>query len=227
VRFRIRHGNAGFSAVASPIVAEDTRVGVVILMVEAATSDERFLSLYRQIAEPLDALVKILHDIMGQVEAQRIRSVIADGVKAIGQLRRWSDANYGVLAGVRASSSRSNFDPSEVVREVSHDLEMEFAEREVTLGVQAPSGLPPIAGEAACLHEALMLLLQSRLGTAPQGGTVAVAGGRRPGRGVPRCVGARPRSGRHDPYQYRPDHRANHGDPAGLGVTPVRPGAQR
>jgi hypothetical protein len=175
VRFRIRHGDAGFSAVASPIVAEDTRVGVVILMVEAATSDERFLTLYRQIAEPLDALVKILYDIMGQIESQRIRSVISDGVKAIGMLRRWSDANYGVLACTRGAPSRSNFDPGKVVRDLSEELGMEFAEREVTLGVQAPSGLPPVSGEAACLQEALMLLLRDRLRTAPRGGTVEVA----------------------------------------------------
>ena len=47
---------SAYAAVASPIVAEDARVGVVILLVESSAAEERLIALQREISEPLGEL---------------------------------------------------------------------------------------------------------------------------------------------------------------------------
>ncbi len=153
VRFRIRQGDGGFSAVASPIVAEDSRVGVVILMVEAAASDEQFLSVYRGVVQPLDALVAALDDVLGQIRGRRAkhyRSVIEDGISALGRIRRWSDEKFNRLSGAPrpSSASGSSFDVAPVVRAAGELMGEKFIERSVKLEVQPAYGLPPVEGES-------------------------------------------------------------------------------
>ena len=66
VRFRVRERGVGFAAVASPIVAEDARVGVVILLKEEVEGIERLLSLHREIQDPLDELANCLELLLEQ-----------------------------------------------------------------------------------------------------------------------------------------------------------------
>ena len=56
VRFRIRQGGVGFDAITSPIVAEDARVGVVLLVVELAATDGDSLTFRREMIECMDDL---------------------------------------------------------------------------------------------------------------------------------------------------------------------------
>ncbi len=189
VRFRIRQGSGGFSAVASPIVAEDSRVGVVILMVEAAASDERFLSVYRDVIQPLDAMVAALDDVLGQIRGRRAehyRSVIEDGINALGRIRRWSDDKFGQLSGApqRSLVPGSSFDVAPVVRAAGEQMDDEFTERGVKLEVQPAYGLPPVAGESVCLEQALVHLLRKRLEVAPESATVTLSARRLDADGV-------------------------------------------
>jgi PAS domain S-box-containing protein len=180
VRFRIRQGDGGFSAVVSPIVSEDSRVGVVILMVEAAAYDERFLSVYREVVEPLDALVEVLHDVLAQIRGQRAeyyRSVIEDGIHALGRIRCWSDEKFDLLSGAPrpTSDSGASFDVAPVVRAAGEQMGDEFTERGVKLEVQPAYGLPPVVGESVCLEQALVHLLRKRLEVAPKSASVVLS----------------------------------------------------
>jgi PAS domain S-box-containing protein len=180
VRFRIRQGNGGFSAVASPIVAEDSQVGVVILMVETAAYDERFQSLYREVVQPLDALVEALGDVLVQIRGQRAeyyRSVIEDGIHALGRIRDWSDEKFNLLSGAPRPSPEAgaSFDVAPVVRAAGEQMGNEFTERGVKLEVRPAYGLPPVAGESVCLEQALVHLLRKRLEIAPESASVTLS----------------------------------------------------
>ncbi|HEY5658865.1 MAG TPA: PAS domain-containing protein, partial [Myxococcota bacterium] len=55
-RFRLREGETGYMALASAVEAEGGRVGVVILLNEEASVDDRLHGLRRDLLEPLDDL---------------------------------------------------------------------------------------------------------------------------------------------------------------------------
>ena len=51
VNFRLREGGGSFLGLASPIVAEDDRVGVVILLTHEPAADERLFAIQSEIAQ--------------------------------------------------------------------------------------------------------------------------------------------------------------------------------
>ena len=66
VRFRLREGSVGFSAVASPIEAQGEQVGVVILLKEEVEGLERVLALHREMERPLDELSQSIQQLSEQ-----------------------------------------------------------------------------------------------------------------------------------------------------------------
>ena len=60
IRFPLREGEFGYRAVASPISAENNRVGVVILLADELSSDRRTIECAKEIQEPLEELTRCL-----------------------------------------------------------------------------------------------------------------------------------------------------------------------
>jgi signal transduction histidine kinase len=152
VRFRLRQGDQGFSAIASPIVAEDARVGVVSLLMEAAAGEEHLLALHREIHERLDDLAGLLDEMLEQTggrRSERHRDMIESGMRAVARIRKWSAA----------------FDPVRVVRDVAARVSDEISERGVDFEVLVPAQLPMARGDAKRLEMALTHLLRARLGS--------------------------------------------------------------
>ena len=65
-RFRLRVGESGYAAQASPIESEQGRVGVMILLTEELVGDDRAHAFHREIQEPLDALARCLEILLKQ-----------------------------------------------------------------------------------------------------------------------------------------------------------------
>jgi hypothetical protein len=180
VRFRLRQGERGFSAIASPIVAEDARVGVVILLMEAAASEEHLLALHREIREPLDDLTRLLDEMLEQTggrRSERHRDMIESGMRAVGRIRKWSDELYGLLSGetVAEEPGEAAFDPVRVVRDVAARLSDEISESGVDFEVLVPAQLPMARGDAGRLEMALAHLLRDRLGGASAASSMTLA----------------------------------------------------
>jgi len=164
VRFRIRQGGVGFGAIASPIVAEDARVGVALLLVELAATDERSLTLCREMTECLDDLGRILDEMLEQTggrRAERYRALVEDGVRALGRAHKWSGELESVISGKPASAATpSRFDPVAVLRDAAARARPEFESAGLSLEVLVPAQLPELRGDGGLLELALSHLLR-------------------------------------------------------------------
>jgi signal transduction histidine kinase len=173
VRFRVRQSSVGYAAVASPIVAEDARVGVVILLIETTDKEERLLSLQREIQQPLDEFVRVFDELLAQSGGkgdEKHRTLVEDGVRALSRIRKWSEELHGLLGGRRVAPQRAQrFDPGRVVGDATGRMNDEIAAAGVAFEVQVPPGLPRVFGDGARLELALMHLLRHRLSA---GGTL-------------------------------------------------------
>jgi len=167
VRFRVREGNVGFSAVASPIVAEDARVGVVILLKEEVEGVERLLSLHREIQDPIDELSYSLEMLLEQTGGRRAagyRSLVEESLRALTRLRKWSDELRAVLSGAPDPILESvRFDPARVVRRVAERAVRRIGEAEISVELLAARSLPAVRGDEARLESVLMRIVENRL----------------------------------------------------------------
>jgi PAS domain-containing protein len=105
VRFQMREGGCGYWAVASPISAENNRVGVVILITAELSSDRRMIECAKDIQEPLEELTRCLGEFAEQVggrRAERYRLMLEDVAGAIELLRKRADELQSLLSGTSA-----------------------------------------------------------------------------------------------------------------------------
>jgi hypothetical protein len=178
-RFHVRHGGAGYAGLASPIVAEDARVGFVILLLETSVAEERILALQRETQEPLGELERVLGELLEQTGGRRAvmyRALVEDGLRALARLRKWSGELGGLLSGrLAAAPENTEFDPARVVGDAAERLAGEFSTAGVQLEVQVPAQLPLVLGDGARLELALVQLLRQRLAGCGAGSTVTLA----------------------------------------------------
>ena len=176
VRFHLRHAGVGYNAVASPIVADDARVGVVIVLVENSITDERLMAIQREVQEPLDDLMVALEQLLEQTggrRAARYRHLVEDGVRALDRLRKWSADLHRLVAGgaglaggqgVAGGTRRSRvFDPARPVAGAVAVVRPAAVSASVALELRCPASLPPVAGDGSRLEQALIELLRQRL----------------------------------------------------------------
>ena len=105
VHFPLREGNIGYRAVASPISAENDRVGVVILLTLELSSDRRLIECAKEIQEPIEELTRYLGEIADQVggrRAERYRLMLEDVANSIELLRKRADELQSLLSGTSA-----------------------------------------------------------------------------------------------------------------------------
>jgi len=167
VRFRVREGSVGLAAVASPIVAGDARVGVVILLKEEVEGIERLLSLHREIQDPIDELSSSLDMLLEQTggrRAARYRSLVEESLRALRRLHKWSDELRAVLSGAPDPILESvSFDPARVVRRVAERTVGRIGEAETSVELLAARSLPAVRGDEARLESVLMRIVEDRL----------------------------------------------------------------
>jgi len=188
VRFRVRERAVGFAAVASPIVAQESRVGVVILLKEEMEGGERLMAIHREIADPVDELQGLLDALLEQTGGRRAaqyRAGVEDGLRALARVRKWVDELGASLAG-RGGDGGEVWDPAAILQVVAR----RFTERpdlQSDVQVLVPAQLPTARGDGAKLEALLLRLLQDRLDQSPppQGLTL---GSRIVGRAETRCV---------------------------------------
>jgi hypothetical protein len=108
VRFPFREEGCGYWAVASPISAEEDRVGVVILITVELSSDRRMIECAKEIQEPLEELTRCLGEFAEQVggrRAERYRLMLEDVANSVELLRKRADELQSLLSGTSAIDS--------------------------------------------------------------------------------------------------------------------------
>jgi PAS domain-containing protein len=107
-RFPLREGDCGYRAVASPILAEDDSVGVVILITVELSSDRRMIECAKEIQGPLEELTRCLGEFAEQVggrRAERYRLMLEDVVNSVELLQKRADELQNLLSGASALNS--------------------------------------------------------------------------------------------------------------------------
>ena len=92
-RFRLRAGDQGWNALASPVEVEADRVGVIILLTPEAGGEDRLHGIRREVLEPLDELCDCLGEFASETggrRAQEHRALLADGLRLIERMRKWA-----------------------------------------------------------------------------------------------------------------------------------------
>jgi hypothetical protein len=175
----MRHGGLGYGGLASPIIAEDERVGFVILLFESAPEDERALALQRQMREPIAEVARVL-DELGDASGARRGALLEEGMRAAGIVHKTYDELGSLLGSARGSSGAARtrtdgFDPGSAVGEAAAQISARFAKAEVALEVRVPPLLPSVRGREELLVDALTGLLESRLRVSEVGATIVVS----------------------------------------------------
>jgi nitrogen-specific signal transduction histidine kinase len=106
VRFQLREAGLGYSAVASPISTDSDRIGVVILLTQEMTGDQRMIECARSLQAPLDELTRCLGEFAEQVggrRAEHYRVMLDDAATAVESLRKWAGELQSLLCGSSAN----------------------------------------------------------------------------------------------------------------------------
>ena len=178
-RFRVRNAGAGYAGLASPIVAEDARVGVVILFNESAPDDERAYRLQREVHAAVEVVDGALEEIGARTAGSpdpKLRDLLEAGGKAADELRRCTGELGDVLAGRRPiPQANDGFDPARIASGVAGRLADEFAAAGVGLEFRMPAQLPVVCGDGTVLRDALEDLLRGCLARLEAGAAVVLA----------------------------------------------------
>jgi hypothetical protein len=161
-RFHLHHAGVGYAAVASPIVAEDARVGVVVVLVENGTT-ERLLAIGRRVHQATHeigtSLVELGERLGKEDEAPR---ALADASRAHARLRAADVELQAALSGHPAPPAHARFEPARLLSDVATRVRGDIEAGGGRLELRLPDQLPPVRGEPGRLASALSDLLRER-----------------------------------------------------------------
>lgn len=175
-RFPVRFGGAGHQALVSPVLSDGARVGAILLLVEDVGTPERLLAFHRAIQEPVDELARALDELIehtGGRREERVRTVVEDGLRALGRLRKWTEELQDLALGAgggsaaAAGDTAARFDAVALVRGAAASVARDARAVGVALDVLTPARLPLCVGDGGRLEAALVHWLRSRLAEAP------------------------------------------------------------
>lgn len=181
-RFRVKHGGVGYAGLASPIVAADARVGVLIVFSESAPDDERVHRLQRKVVAPIEEVSRVFEELAGAPGVrgdEKLESLVTAGTRSADQLREFVQELSDTLSGrrpERAPRKAKGFEPAAVVSRVAGGLMEAFSAADVALEVRVPAQLPRVAGDPDRFRVGIDALLMKRLEVAAPGSKLALAG---------------------------------------------------
>ncbi|UCE85461.1 MAG: PAS domain-containing protein [Deltaproteobacteria bacterium] len=179
IRFRVRQGDIGYAGLASPITADGSQVGVLILLTEEAVGEERLLAFHREIQGPLDEVEHCLMAILEQTGGRRseqYRLLLEEGLRAHARLRKWSEQLHALLSGFEATpATELSLDPVQTVRAAVADLRVDPDASGVRVELLLPARLPRAKGDPDRFGDALVGLLRECIAHAPYGAAYTIA----------------------------------------------------
>lgn len=189
-RFRLRAGDVGYSAVASPISSAGQAVGVVILFKEELGEAERLLQIHREMQGALDEVTGTLDALLEQTGGRRNpqhRALVEDGIRAIARVRKWSEEMQAAIAGRPVGSVAERIATGEVLARIVERAERRSEADGVAVNLLVPGTLPDLVGDEARLSGVLQRMLDARLAASPAAERITL-GARVVGSGAERSV---------------------------------------
>jgi PAS domain-containing protein len=173
-RLQIREGGFGYSGLASPIEAEDDRVGVVMVLLEEQAPEDHLTGLADEVGEPLaEALqtLNMLSENLGNELPAQNQALFERGLQSLETAQKWLRELHVALRGGKAQSGR--FDVSAAIQRVTERVRYE-GEAGVDLEVLMPPNLPRVAGTTVVFERLLTQLLRRRIEEARSGQPLTV-----------------------------------------------------
>ena len=167
-RIQIREAGIGYVGLASPIEAEDDRVGVVMVMLEEQSNEDHLSGLAEELADPIgDALRSIsrLIETPGASLADEQRGALERSLQSLETAQKWLRELQLAIRGGKTPQGR--FDVAASILRSAERLRSE--QGELTLEVLMPPNLPRVAGTAVVFERALLQLMRRRLSEALPG----------------------------------------------------------
>ena len=167
-RIQIREAGIGYVGLASPIEAEDDRVGVVMVMLEEQSNEDHLSGLAEELADPIgDALRSIsrLIETPGASLADEQRGALERSIQSLETAQKWLRELQLAIRGGKTPQGR--FDVAASILRSAERLRSE--QGELMLEVLMPPNLPRVAGTAVVFERALLQLMRRRLSEALPG----------------------------------------------------------
>lgn len=166
-RLQIREGGVGYVGLASPIEAQDDRVGVVMVMLEEQSNEDHLSGLAEEIAEPIQesqrALARLLEPGGAASVGEEQRAQVEQGLHALETAQKWLRELQLAIRGGKAQQSRFDVAAS-VLRTV--DRVRGETERDLELELLMPPNLPRALGSSTTFERALLQVVRQRLAEA-------------------------------------------------------------
>lgn len=207
-RLQIREGGVGYVGLASPIEAEDDRVGVVMVMLEEQSNEDHLSGLAEELSEPIgDALrgvARVLEAPGSSLNGDQ-QAALERSLHGLETAQKWLRELQHAIRGGRSQQGR--FDAAASVLRVVDRVHSE-AESDVVLEVLMPPNLPRVSGTAVVFERALLQLVRRRLAESVTGRPITLlarALGGEPARGILVSVVDQPDGSRRDGSGTPPD----------------------
>jgi len=168
-RLQLREGDFGYSGLASPIEAEDDRVGVVMVLLEEQSNEGYLTGLAEEIGEPItDAMQTFqgLSQSLGGSLGDEQQAIFERGLRSIETAQKWLRELQVAIRGGKPQQGR--FDVMSSVWRVAERVTNE-TETKLDLEVLMPPNLPRVAGTTVVFERLLTQLLRQRIDEAKSG----------------------------------------------------------
>jgi hypothetical protein len=162
-RLQIREGEFGYSGLASPIEAEDDRVGVVMVLLEEQSNEDYLTGLADEIGEPLTEALQAMQSLSvgssaGQSDDRG--ATFEAGIRSIETAQKWLRELQVAIRGGKREQGR--FDVTNSVMRVAERFTAE-SDVPVDLEVLFPPNLPRVVGTGVVFERLLTQLLRQRI----------------------------------------------------------------
>jgi len=168
-RLQLREAGRGYTGLASPIEAEDDRVGVIMVLLEEPSNEDQLGGLVEEVASPLVAAmdsIRLASSELRAVLTERQQGLLEGSRGSLEEAHQWLRELQRALRGGKRAQGR--FDVAGVILRVADRLRQELGE-ELDLEVLMPPDLPRIVGTPAVLERLLSQLVRIRLGESRAG----------------------------------------------------------
>ncbi len=168
-RMQIREGDYAYTGLASPIEAEDDRVGVIMVLLEEQSNEEYITGLADEIAEPIADVVLSLQKLALTLENQLSdypTALLERGMRSAESAGKWLRDLQVAIRGGKPQQGRFDVSNSilRVVDRVSNDME-----NDVDFEVLMPPNLPRVSGTSVVFERLLTHLVCQRIDEARTG----------------------------------------------------------
>lgn len=162
-RLRIREGSTGYLGLASPIEAEDDRVGVVMVLLEEQSNEDFLTGLVDEIGDPMSEALQAMRSVAEGLEGRRSddqRLLVERGMRSIETAQKWlRELNVAIRGG---KPQQGRFDVTNSILRVAERLTSD-KELKLDLEVLMPPNLPRVVGTSVVFERLLTQLVRQRI----------------------------------------------------------------